>query len=259
MMASRKEKARLSRNIGGFVAQEAPDRDRIFDSVAMPERLLLRLIQDTVDYLKNDRSEVERFFSHFFDASVSSDELASFVTRFLARPPRTVLGYARTTASFPCFAIALEGESETETFVADFIGQHDDESEEREPAEFTGAMWEATYGIFVYAQHPDEVIYLYHFVKAVVYGGKQRLMSLGVSEIGLSGADMMPDEAYMPSDMFVRVLRVTMKVQTSQPQLLAARPGRVRVSGVFGSDVVVDGLRGGVKTYAAEESDEQEE
>lgn len=255
---SRKAKARLSRNIGPF-SQEVPDRDRIFDAVTMPERLLRRLLADTIDKLKSNRSELERFFAHFFDASVSLEERTSFVDRFISHPPRVILGYARSGAVFPCFAIAMEGESEADNLVGDFIGQHDEESEEREPSEFTGAMWEATYAVNVYAQHPDEVIYLYHFAKAIIYGGKPYLMSLGVSEVGLMGADLMPDENYMPADMFVRVLRVTMKVQTSQPQLLAARPGHVRVSGVFASDVVVDGQRGGVKTFTPEEPDEQEE
>lgn len=254
---SRKRKARVQqRNIGGVLPDAAPARETQFEPMLLPERLIQELLQQTIDKLKEDEAELTRFFSHFFVPTAGEDEVTEFVAHFMRKPPKAMLGYARTSAQFPCFAIVMESENEEDAFSGDFAGQHDDTYLGQDPSEFTGAFFEATYTVFVYAEHPDACAYLYQFAKSVVHAGKAFLMSCGIIDLTLSGGELAPDESYMPDNMFVRALRISAKVPMTVPHLLIARPTRIRITGLFGSDVVVDGQRGGVKAYAAEVSDD---
>lgn len=250
---SRKRKQK--RNIGGAVDTTPPSREAAFDAILLPERIIQELLQQTIDQLKTDEPELTRFFSHFFVPTAGADEVTEFVKHFMRRPPKALLGYARTSASFPCFAVVMMSENEEDAFVGDFAGQHDATFMGPDPSEFSGAFFSAEYGIFVYAEHPDACAYLYQFAKAVIHAGKQFLLGCGIIDLTLSGGELTPDESYMPDNMFMRVLRINARVPLTVPRLLLAHPARIQLTGLFGSDVVVDGLRGGVKTYTPEDED----
>lgn len=233
---NRKNKKRLQRNIGGAYQTDV-QLSTSESAILLVERVIKSLLSQTVDQMKGNKTELTRFFSHFFDPTSDTTERDEFVKRFMARPPTVRLGYARTSADFPCYAIVMESEDEQEAFLADHAGQDDD-------VEFTGGFWDSVYAVYVYAEHPDECQMLYQVAKSIVHAGKGFLLACGVLDVSLTGAELAPDETYMPDNMFVRVLRVHAKAPMSVPHILASDPRKIRITGIFGSDIVVDGMVG---------------
>jgi hypothetical protein len=252
-MSAADRKAR--RNLGGTHAETVepffggPDLAEARTSIVLVERLILAIIRSEVSRLRQDEAELTRFFSHFFDPLAGETEREKFVANFISQPPVTVLGYPRSTAEFPCFSVILESEEEDQNVLAEYVGETLEEEDTREPAEYLGAVFNHTYGIYVYAQHPDVVVYLYQFVKMVLFGAKPTLVEAGLIDIHFSGGELSPEEMYLPDNMFARVLRITTQAVMSVPVLTAVDPRRLHTS-IFMDDIVVDGIRGGVTPIA---------
>lgn len=213
-------------------------------AVLLIERLLKRLLDTAITMLKDNPNEAQRYFSHFFDIPLGQEERDQFVRAFLSAPPKTVLGYARSGAEMPCYAIVMTDEEESESFLGDFTGTEDQ-------VEYLGADFDATYAIYTYSMHPDVTQILYQLAKAVVHAGKGLLFHEGAISLSISGGELAPDENYMPENMYVRALRVRVKHPYSAPQLLPADPTKLRTL-VFACDVNVDGMQGGVHFYEPE-------
>ncbi|MCH9837363.1 hypothetical protein K0U83_16995, partial [bacterium] len=65
-----------------------------------------------------------------------------------------------------------------------------------------------------------------------------------------SGSVLSPEEFYAPDNVFMRVLRIRAKSVMTVPRLFSYTDAeRLRITGIFREDVVVDGVPGGVKTY----------
>jgi len=241
--------SRDDRNLGG-ATDRALDPTASRAAVLMVDRLILGVLKEAIDQVKDSEAELTRFFSHFFDPTVGAEERAQFVTNFQRQPPKALLGYARSSAQFPCFAVVLENEEETDAFLGDYVGQIlPDEDPFGEPSEYTGSFFQQTYGVYIYAEHPDQCSYLYHFAKAVLISAKEPLLSCGVQEVILSGGELAPNDDYLPENMFVRVLRAQVKSATTVPRLLSADPRKIKILGLYMEDIVVDGIRGGVHPY----------
>jgi len=255
---SRKDRA--LRNLGGFVSAElpeSPDAPEVMrTNIVLVERIVLSILRSETERLSKDSSECTRFFSHFFDPIAGPAERAEFVRNFMRRPPTVVLGYPRTSAEFPCISIVLSSEEEMQNAVGDYITQTGADSLEREAREYVGAHFSQSYMVYVYAEHPDVVMYLYQFVKLCLFGAKQTFLEAGCTEVTFSGGELSPDEGYLPENMFVRYLQVRAQAQVTIPKLLVVDPRRIRVAGIHMHDVVVDGVRGGVTPYAAKDDDE---
>jgi hypothetical protein len=250
-------KQRLLRNLGGTTSAatpEAPDAPEVMrTNIVLVERIVLAILRSEVERLSKDTSECTRFFSHFFDPIAGPTERAEFVRNFVRRPPTVVLGYPRTSAEFPCVSIVLGSEEETQNAVGDFITQTASDSPERDAREYVGATFSQSYMIYIYAEHPDVVMYLYQFVKLCLFGAKQTFLESGCTEVSFSGGELSPDEGYLPENMFVRYLQVRAQAQVTIPKLLVVDPRRMRVTGIHMHDVVVDGMRGGVTPYAEDD------
>jgi len=249
---------KLESNIGGPLPTEPAPLSSARDSVLMIERLLVGLLNTTIEDLRdpNDTlavSNLTRFFSHFYDPTISAAERADLIKNFQARPPRAIIGYPRSTAQFPCFAVILESETEKEGFVGDFAGETLRDEDVRDAQEYVGAFYDSTYGVYIYAEHPDVCAYLYQFAKSVVHAGKAFLFSCGIHGMSLSGGELAPDETYMPENMFMRVLRVQLEAPMTVPVFLSADPRKVRITGIWRPDVVVEGMPSGVTEITPEE------
>jgi hypothetical protein len=218
-------------------------------SVVMAERVFLALLRSEVDRL-SDRAndeDLRRFLGHFFDPLITVEERNSYVANFQRQPPVITLGYPRTSTRLPCLAIVLEQDSEAEKPLGSYLGQTTPSDPRSRAEEYVGSMFEQTYGIYIYAEHPDVCIYLYHFAKAVLLGSHVVLHECGIIDPRYQGNEMQPDESYMPENMFVRRLGVTFRSLGTAPVLLTPDPARVRIAGVHASDTVVSGVVGGVK------------
>jgi hypothetical protein len=252
---SRKAKENV-RNLGGTLQNdiepyfEGPQLAQARTSISLLERVLQNLLRSEIARLKEDEAELDRFFGHFFDPTAGSEERSRFVTHFRREPPVVVLGYPRTSGEFPCFAVILESEEETDPdLMGDYMGQTLD-GEAGEAAEYVGSFFSNSYGIYIYAQNPDVVVYLYQFAKMVIYGAKQALECAGFNDIRFSGGELNPEEMYLPENMFARVLRLSCTAPITIPRL-TLDPAKVRLLGLYMDDIVVDGIRGGVTPYDA--------
>jgi len=182
-MSSRK--AKLARNIGGALPEELPDVGTSRDSILMVERLLRSLLQSSIDKLKDPNddtavADLNRFFTHFYGPTITDSEVADFVKNFQTQPPKAVVGYPRSTAQFPCFAIILESDQETQDFLGEYAGMTTLGEGNVDMQEYVGAFYSSVYGVYIYAEHPDVCAYLYQFAKSVIHGGKAYLFSCGL-------------------------------------------------------------------------------
>lgn len=216
-------------------------------AVAMPERVIVALLRDTIEQLLASEDLLRQFFSHLFGPMIGADELESYVVNFRAKPPTTVLGYPRTGAEFPCMAVILEREEEGDEALGQYLGETLPGEPDIDAREFLGTAFTCSYGIYVFAEHPDVCLYNYHLAKGVLIGANQVLHELGLIDPHFSGGDLQPQPEYLPENMFVRRLEVSAKALFTVPQFLTPDPARVRVAGIFAHDIVVSGMRGGVK------------
>lgn len=257
-------KDRLRRNLGGETSQDDPRfAEPFFDgpataemrtSIVLPERLLRQVLTDEVNRLAADRAELERFFSHFFDPTTSAAERDTYVDNFIASPPRTVIGYPRTTGEMPIFAIILQADEEQDNdgLIGNYVGQtlSGENPPGGEDQEYEGVFFSQVNAIHVYAQHPDQCLYLYHFAKLTLLGAREALHCAGLISPTYSGSELNPQEVYLPDNVFGRVLNVHYKVMMTVPKVFAYRDGRrLRLGGIFRTDIVVDGVRGTISTY----------
>lgn len=227
---------RERQNIGPVVSFS---EGRAWDATVFPDRLLRRLFQNTIDFLTGNKSELERFFTHFFDPSISAEERNQFVERFLSHPPKAQLGYARSSTEFPYWGITLQEDNEEDSFLGDYEGVDGEEL-----TEFHGALFNQVYTTYIYTNHPDVTSYQYVLAKAIVIGGKKWLLDQGLSEIQISGGELNPEDGYFPDAVYVRALRVRCKSNTSVPRVLLAQ--NTQLGSLHADDVEVGGLRGGV-------------
>lgn len=261
---SRKDKTEL-RNLGGTASRsfdsqifDGPQLSEARTNVVMIERVILAILRSEIDRLRADTDELTRFFSRFFDPIAGPEERATFAQNFARQPPVVVLGYPRTTAEFPCISVILEGEEMTDEVLGGFLGETVD-GEKGESAEYIGAGFDQTFAIYVFSEHPDVCVYLYHFVKMVMIGARDAFIQAGCIDPHYSGGEITPDEQWLPENLFSRVVRVKLKSILSVPNLLFPDPGRVSITGIFMNDIVVEGVRGGVVPFAATEDDSAEE
>ncbi len=267
MVANRK--ARKLRNLGGTFEEtvepffDGPPLAETRTSIVLVERFLLAVLRSEIDRLKPkaNQSELERFFSHIFDPTMGKEERAAFVTNFQTTPPNVVLGYPRTTAELPIFAVVLTSDEEAEpSALGKYVGEtlEGEDAPGREDAEYEGAFFEQKYSIYIYAQHPDVLNYLYHFGKLILFGAREAMEAAGIIDPKYSGGELSPDEVHLPDNVYARVLNVTAKSLMTIPRLFPMHKDgrRLRVTGIFREDIVVDGVRGGVKTFVpGEEND----
>lgn len=216
-------------------------------SVVMAERVFLALLRSEVERLRENEEELRRFLSHFFDPLISVEERDQYVANFRRDPPFVVLGYPRASTRMPCLAIVLEQDSESDKPLGSYLGQTPPSESRARAEEYAGSMFEQTYGIYIYAEHPDVCLYLYHFAKAVMLGAHVVLHECGIIDPRYQGNEMQPDEMYLPENMFVRRLGVTFHSIGTAPVILSPDPLRARIVGVHVEDTVVSGVVGGVK------------
>jgi hypothetical protein len=77
-------------------------------------------------------------------------------------------------------------------------------------------------------------------------GAHEVMQEFGIIDPHYSGNEVAPQQEYLPQNMFVRRLGVTLQSQETSPIILAVDPLRVRLAGIFADDLVVSGIRGGV-------------
>jgi len=212
------------------------------------ERMILNLLSAEFELLSTNRERAEAYFTHFFHGAIGKDESDRILDYLVAHPPRVTLGYPRTGAEMPCLAIVLEAEQQSETMIGDLIGATtEDEGDVANVAEYRGVFFDCTYGVWIYAEHPDVCAHLYQIAKMILVGARRELVQNGFLDASFSGTELVPNPELLPENMFVRTVRISGKTLVTVPEWV--RDPANFTTRVFVNDVVVDGLRGGVATF----------
>lgn len=138
---------------------------------------------------------------------LEDSEVQAIKDYFAAKPPTVVNGYARQDTEFPAIAITLSAENEAVSFLGNSGGQIEDEGDPLFAADIESAVWNHTYNILVYTEHPDVTAYYYEICKSIMLAGFTFLANTGaLFEFSLSGTELIPDPLYVPEHLFVRQL-----------------------------------------------------
>jgi len=249
LLRRQRSQRQLGGTTGSGIDRSVPSLDSARAAIVNVERILLRLLRSEVERLSKDEALLRYYFESVFDCTLPERETEEYIANFMRQPPSIVIGYPRSSVTFPVIAIILTEESETQSVVGDFLGETLGDSSDEVYADFVGAMFEATHGCYVYAEHPDVCLYLYHFVKMIMLGGKDWLLSQGVTEVSISGGELAPQEGYLPENIFLRTVNVKTIAPFAVPRPALADARKARVVGLYQDDVVVDGVQGGVHSY----------
>lgn len=150
---------------------------------------------------------------------LSTDDMAKLKAVWASNPPTVISGYAREGAPFPLFAITLLGDNPN----ADYLGinEHWDDADDDDTfdvGELVGSVrTTGSFGIFVYAAHPDVCAAYYRAARHVLNVGRKALVRAGLQEPQLSGVELRPDARYTPDNLFVRQLTLTVEYEEHWP------------------------------------------
>jgi hypothetical protein len=223
----------------------------------MFERVLYDVLTDSLRRLVDRPQILDVFLAGLpLQDDAEREGVREIVLEF-ARGERPVMhGYARDDTAFPVWSIVLANESESLRALGD---ETDDDDSDGRP--IRASVWDSTFQVLVYAQHPDVTLWLYQLLRATLISRRvelvQRSGALNVST--LSGAELSPDRIWLPSFLFVRAATLTvqgvveglfnLEANTDQPS--TAR----RIVGVHVDDARAepDGLRHLVRAYGGEQ------
>jgi len=178
-------------------------------SASVPEQRISLVLKQGVSAITGDTDLLDTIL-----ADLSAKDLTSVKSYWDDHPPIVVSGYARSEGPFPCFAITLLSEEIAQDYVgvgeeAYFLGSDpDNKAGSRFKRRVTG-----TYGVHIYAEHPDICAFYYRVVRKIINVGMWRLLEGGLNEPVISGQEMAPDARYTPDNLFVRRLSITIEYE----------------------------------------------
>lgn len=170
----------------------------------MLHRFLFNVLKTGLTAVKDDPRILDDLFAEGYQ--LDSSESEAIKTYFLAKPPTVINGYARQDTIFPAIAIVLSSEREAQNFLGDSAGQVMDDSD-LDGADIDSAIWEYSYNLLIYSEHPDVTAYYYEITKSIMLAGYDYLTENGMFEFTLSGTELAPDPRYLPEHLFARQLQ----------------------------------------------------
>lgn len=185
-------------------------------SAALPERIILDLMNLGVDAIVADLATSPAAGASVLEnilKELDAAEAAKVRTIWEQNPPAVIQGFARTDTTFPVYAMTLGGDTPNQDYVGlgeqAFLNQlgtakGGEEFHKRTQGSFT---------IFVYTEHPDWTAWNYRVMRAILNVGTKYLISRGLQEPTLSGADLLPDPQYTPDNLFTRRLTITVEYE----------------------------------------------
>jgi len=223
--------------------------------LSMAERIVFEAVRDELS-VYTDESNAGRKYKSFLINEVGLDDDEAERARvhfsggtydgetFEARPPTLTHGYPRSGGPFPQWALTLSAESPVEHFLGDDALPYDEEGNPIEdddgvPAESKIRRVKYTYSFLVIVDHPDLVLYHYHLLKHLLLRRTRWLVSRDLDDLEISGQDLAPDPRYLPSDVFVRVLSLSVETDECWVEPLSIEDdGGTRATKVAGIHVM---------------------
>jgi hypothetical protein len=193
------------------------------------ERIIYDKLNEDLQYYKDDsRRLVEFLTKHHGLAEEEAEKARIYFDRNPdigedGGPPNIIHGYPRQSGPFPCWAIVLAGDSLKQRFLGDDTGFEyiDDEGEEQEIEDMDGQLaegrgsWEdVRIDVHTYVQWiPDIGLYYYHLLRSILINSVGDFINKGMTLSNFGGRDLVPDDRYMPKDIWIRVLSLTFEKQ----------------------------------------------
>ena len=173
----------------------------------LPERVILTLLHAGINAIEGDPTLLNPILT-----SVSDAERAKARALFASNRPSLVLGFPRSGATLPCYAVTLTSDE----ILQDYIGQGDEAYLDDIP-ELLGSKFKrrvrGTFTVFVYGEHPDWTVWLYRVARRILNMGTRYLDAQGLQDPVISGADLAPDLRYSPENTYVRRLTLTVEYE----------------------------------------------
>lgn len=237
----------------------------------MYERALYDVIQDGIERLTAGYDGKQRLLELNLKSPGMTDlEVANLVAFWNSDEgrPHVIHQFARKGAQLPLFSIVLAQEAQTDFYLGDTLGSHEDILAECEidldelsnelgvDIDVEVQRWRFTYNVITYAENPDVCIGYHRVLRTIMLRAKQVLLEAGAEEPEISGTDLVADPRYLADNIFTRQLSVTVKAHVVYPTNIDLGPlasGRgKKVVGVHVNDRV-EGVKALVDPYFLEE------
>ncbi len=154
-------------------------------------------------------------------AGLDTAEIAKVVARFVARPPKVVLGFANTDQPFPQFAIWLANDTESTVFLDDAERTLDDDEYydvgDTTITEARDRRFAETIAITIMDDHPLMIAYWYRVCKRILLAGVRYMTERGLDSVRISGADIAPNEQMKHEGLFSRRASVSYEYEDRIP------------------------------------------
>lgn len=211
------------------------------------ERIIYnRLVNGLQPYLDNPKL----FRKFLVDGGISAEEAEEGRRYFAgdqtsdpvldARPPHPIMGFAQPGGPFPAWAVTLGNENTAQDYLGEDGSGRDEYGEIYEDPE-TGELidakvrrWDHRYDVFTYVDHPDAALYYYELCKKILVSGRSVFQQADLDEITYQGAELAPDQKYLPPGIFVRRFSVQLKSDFEYSDELPAQVGDEEVTATLG-------------------------
>lgn len=220
--------------------------------MSMAERFLFSAVEDELAVYTDPTNRGRRFKQFLIEELELGEDEAEQARLYFAggtldsvtvpaRPPTLTHGYPRQGGPFPQWALTLASEHDSNFYIGDDGSATDEDGnpyfdEDDAPGEAKVVRVKYAYNFLVIVDHPDLTLYYYHLLKRLVRKRIRYLLQNGLDNIQLSGADLAPDARYLPHDVFVRVLTVTLETDESWVETVAGGLRGVKVRGIHVDD-----------------------
>lgn len=212
----------------------------------MIQRYLYTALTQGLEAIRKDPTLLDELFDELYD--LGTTEMAAIKTWFRTKPPSVYHGYARADYKFPLYSIVLAGEGEDKLMIGDEADQITEPEDPDFGADAYAALWQHTYNIMCYSDHPDGTLYLYEVAKAIILRAHQYFVEKGLWGIQVSGMDIHVDPKYIPEYLFVRQLVFRCEREFRQVDKATKRGKAWKVDGIFVDSSGSSSDVGGVKT-----------
>lgn len=180
----------------------------------------------------------------------AKDEASRAKSVFEERPPTVIHGYARVDGVFPCYAITLGSELTDQEYLGeDAMGSYlEDPTDEKSRLLYLDSdgnridphivRWTHNYDVYTYVDHPDLCLYYYYLARQILAEAHGAFLRDDLDNVDFNGAELAPDQRYLPSGMFVR--RLGIKLASDQCFVEPREEGERFGASIAGTHVAED-------------------
>lgn len=197
----------------------------------MIQRFLYTALKAGLASIQEDLTLLEDIFEIY---DLPESEVDAIKTWFQKVPPTVKHQYARTDDTFPLVSIVLAQEGENQTFIGNDAYAFDADDEIDNSIDLYSSIWQHSFDILCYSEHPDGTAYLYEVVKSVFLIAD--LQQYGLFEFRFSGQDLAPDPRFVPEHLFVRRFSITAQREFQRVDRLSRFQKAFKVAGIHIND-----------------------